>query len=227
MNIIIISLRIRVQTRLLSQTPAFERTRSFLWCDDGCWSCDWRGLFRGGRTRSASRHCQGDDVSYVACEEIDESASKIVVYGMVSRSLTSLGRPTVKVCVVSFQVKAGYMVWSMSMIPASGVLTDNTRVKEAAPIREGWSGKHRGTCLVDRQAENDEVIGQEGHDVQRVTELLSVEFDARRVVAKETMSVILQVARKVDESTSDVVFYGMMPIFPDVSSGEAHEEIKR
>ena len=41
------------------------------------------------------------------------------------------------------------------------------------------------------------------------------------------MSVILQLAREVDESTSDVVVYGMMSIFPDVSSDEAHEEIKR
>ena len=36
----------------------------------------------------------------------------------------------------------------MSMIPTNKVLKDNTRVKEEAPIRDGWSGRHRGTCLV-------------------------------------------------------------------------------
>ena len=49
---------------------------------------------------------------------------------------------------VSFQEKDGYMVRLMRMIPTDKVLTDNTGVNEAAPIREGWSGRRRGMCLV-------------------------------------------------------------------------------
>ena len=40
------------------------------------------------------------------------------------------------------------MVRSMRMTPTNKVLTDNTRVNEAAPIHEGWSGRRRGMCHV-------------------------------------------------------------------------------
>ena len=49
---------------------------------------------------------------------------------------------------VSFQEKDGYMVRLMRMIPTNQAPTDNTRLNEAAPIREGWSGRRRGICLV-------------------------------------------------------------------------------
>ena len=65
--------------------------------------------------------------------------------------LSSLARPTEcweQVDGVSCHEKDGYMVRLMRMIPTNQVLTDNTRVNEAAPIREGWSGRRRGMCLV-------------------------------------------------------------------------------
>ena len=40
------------------------------------------------------------------------------------------------------------MVRLMGMIPMSKVLAENTRVNEAAPIREGLSGRRRGMFLV-------------------------------------------------------------------------------
>ena len=41
------------------------------------------------------------------------------------------------------------MVRSMRMIFTNEALTDSTQVDEATPIREGWSGRYRGTCLVE------------------------------------------------------------------------------
>ena len=91
------------------------------------------------------------------------NASDVIVYGMAFNPMTpfrdkvwraflsSLARPTEcwgQVDGVSFQEKDGYMVWLLRVIPTSKELTDNTRVSEAAPIREGWSGRRRGMCFV-------------------------------------------------------------------------------
>merc|ERR1712065_37752 len=79
--------------------------------------------------------------------QIDESASDVVGYGMVSHPMTSsrdklgramlsfLSRPAecgMPVDSVSFQEKPGYMVRSMRLIPTNKVSTDNIRVNEAA-----------------------------------------------------------------------------------------------
>ena len=44
--------------------------------------------------------------------------------------------------------KDGYMVRSMRMISTNEALTDITQIDEATPIRELWSGRYRGTCVV-------------------------------------------------------------------------------
>ena len=94
--------------------------------------------------------------------EIEESASDVVGYGMVSHPMTSsrdklwramlsfLSRPAecgMPVDSVSFQEKAGYMV-----IPTNKVSTDNVRVNEAAQeiifrSVKGGGRRHRGACL--------------------------------------------------------------------------------
>ena len=90
------------------------------------------------------------DVSYVEAREGRlTSRRQLSSFTAWCRALLSLSASRLRnACVVSFQVKAGYIDWSMSMIPTNKVLKDNTRVKQEAPIHEEWSGRHRGTCLV-------------------------------------------------------------------------------
>ena len=98
--------------------------------------------------------------------EIDEWASNVVGYGMVSHTMTSsrdklwramlsfLSRPAdcgMPVDGVSFEEKAGYMVRSMRSIPTNTVDIQHSSERSSTgnyfPIREGWSRRHRGACL--------------------------------------------------------------------------------
>ena len=49
---------------------------------------------------------------------------------------------------ISWQEKDDYVERSMRVIYTSETLTDITQVNEVTPIREGWSGRYWGTCLV-------------------------------------------------------------------------------
>merc|ERR1712012_1109683 len=84
------------------------------------------------------------------------------------------------------------------------------------------------TDIVTINEEKGEVsFVEEGHDVERVTAILKnpyryeiyqrnirdkmrVAFGVRSVVAKDTMSRMVKLAREIDESASDVVGYGMV-----------------
>merc|ERR1712064_240072 len=82
--------------------------------------------------------------------------------------------------------------------------------------------------IVTINEENGEVsFVEEGHDVERVTVILKnpyryeiyqrnisdkmrVAFGVRSVVAKDTMSAMVKLAREIEKSASDVVGYGMV-----------------
>ena len=71
--------------------------------------------------------------------------------------------------------------------------------------------------------EKCEVISvEEGHDVQRVTEIMCVTFGARCVFAKETMSAFKKLAREIDETRSSRDRAGWSSRHRGACLGDAH-----